>query len=149
MPLQYFALEILLEEASKTLKRGVLSMEECLKVASGLHFDRHSLSLALQFLDDISVVLYFPEVLEGVVFVDPQVLLDKATELVEAIHRLRRVDSDGCSVELKFAEWQIFKDHGLFDLQVPLPEGIPESLRARPLLSGRSGQALQEAPSCG
>lgn len=37
----------------------------------------------------LSVVFYFPEVLEGVLFTNPQVLLDKATELVLEIYRLR------------------------------------------------------------
>ena len=73
VPLQYFALEIVLEEASEKLGKGVLSMEECLEAAAELHLDRHSLDAALQFLDQLSVLFYFPEVLEGVVFVNPQV----------------------------------------------------------------------------
>ena len=114
VPLQYFALEIVLEEASLTLGRGVLSIEECLEAAAGLHFDKHTLEIALQFLDEISVVLYFPEVLEGVVFTDPQVLLDKATELVEKSYSLRDSHSKNIAGG---AVWQIFKKHALFDLK--------------------------------
>ena len=111
VPLQYFALEILLEEASKSLKRGILSIEECLQVARELHFDKHTLALALQFLNDLSVVLYFPEVLEGVVFADPQVLLDKVMELVQASNQT--IDTSYAHS----AEWKIFIDHALFDLE--------------------------------
>ena len=114
VPLQYFALEILLEEASRKLDRGLLSFEECLEVASELHLDRHTLRAALQFLDDLSVIFYFPEVLEGVVFIDPQVLLDKATELVEKIYFLRTETGHiQCAIS---GEWQTFRDHAVFNL---------------------------------
>jgi GTPase SAR1 family protein len=111
IPLRYYCLEIILEEASETLGRGVLSIEECLEAAADLHFDKHTLDVALQFLDEISVVFYFPEVIEGVVFVDPQILLDKATELVEKIHYLRK------GIEAAaFGEWHTFKKHALFSI---------------------------------
>ena len=111
VPLSYYCLELVLEEASQTLGRGVLSIDECLEAASQLHFDKHTLDAALEFLDDISVLFYYPEVLEGVVFTDPQVLLDKATEPVEKIYSLRKATSGSVS-----GEWQEFKDHALFTL---------------------------------
>lgn len=115
VPLRYYCLEIILEEASETLGRGVLSIDECLEAATELHLDKHTLDIALQFLDSISVVFYFPEVLEGVVFVNTQILLDKATELVEKIHSLRKVThgmESAC-----FGEWQSFVKHALFSLE--------------------------------
>ena len=115
VPIQYYGLELLLEEVSVTLGRGVLSIEECLQVARKLHFDEHTLDAALQFLDEnLSVVFYFPEILESVVFTDPQVLLDKVTELVETVYCLRNKDS---SFRLFSASWQIFRDHGRFSLE--------------------------------
>ena len=114
VPLQYYGLELLLEEVSVTLGRGVLSVEECLEVARKLHFDEHTLGAALQFLDEnMSVVFYFPEILEGVVFTDPQVLLDKVTELVETVYSLRNKDSLSHLIDASF---QIFRDHSRFSL---------------------------------
>ena len=113
VPLHYFALEIVLEEASQKLGRGILSIEECLDAAAQLHFDKHTLDLALQYLDELSVVFYFPEVLEGVLFVDPQVLLDKATELVEKMYRLLE-DAD---FDPSVGEWQTFLENARFDLK--------------------------------
>ena len=116
VPLQYFSLEILLEEVSLSLDRGVLSKEECLKAAKDLYFDEHTLDAAIQFLDEISVVFYFPEILEGVVFTNPQVLLDKVTELVEKIYCLRgngRNRIHGLS-----GIWQKFRDHGIVSLEL-------------------------------
>lgn len=115
VPLQYYGLEILLEEVSLALGRGVLSFSECLEAATELHFDKHTLDAALQFLDEIAVLFFFPEVLEGVIFTNPQVLLDKVTELVEKIHSLRKCDGSGpCPFS---GEWQAFRDHALFTLE--------------------------------
>ena len=116
VPLQYFSLEILLEEVSLSLDRGVLSKEECLRAAKDLYFDEHTLDAALQFLDEISVVFYFPEILEGVVFTDPQVLLDKVTELVEKIFCLRE-NIGGEAIGLP-GSWQKFKEHDIISLKL-------------------------------
>ena len=111
VPLSYHCLELILEEATETLGRGVLSIDECLEAAAELHFDKHSLDAALQFLDGISVVFYFPGIIQGVVFTDPQVLLDKATEPVEKIHSLRKATTVACG------EWQEFQEHAIFTLK--------------------------------
>ena len=113
MPLQYYALEIILEEYSQTVGRGVLSVDECLEAASELHFEKHSLDAALLFLDEISAVFYFPEILEGVVFTNPQVLLDKTTELVEKVHVLRKANSKQAFV----GDMLTFRDHAQISLK--------------------------------
>ena len=117
VPLQYFSLEIILEEVSLSLDRGVLSKEECLRAADKLFFDEHTLDAALQFLDEISSVFYFPEVLDGVVFTNPQVLLDKVTELVEITYCLR--ENVGCeTLRALSGGWKKFKDHGIVSLEL-------------------------------
>ena len=117
VPLRYFSLEIILEEVSLSLDRGVLSKEECLRAADKLFFNEHTLDAALQFLDEISSVFYFPEVLDGVVFTNPQVLLDKVTELVEITFCLR--ENVGCkTLRALSGSWQKFKDHGIVSLDL-------------------------------
>ena len=116
VPLQYFSLEILLEEVSISLGRGVLSQKECLKAAEKLYFDEHSLDAALQFLDEISVIFYFPEILDDIVFTNPQVLLDKVTELVEKIYCLR--ENASSSPVHALVDLQKFKDYGIISLDL-------------------------------
>ena len=117
VPLRYFSLEILLEEVSISLGRGVLSKKECLDAADKLNFDDHTLVAALQFLDEISVVFYFPEILGNVVFTNPQILLDKVTELVQKIYHLRQSDGKD-SVLTVSGKWQKFRDHGILSLEL-------------------------------
>ena len=117
VPLQYFSLEIILEEVSLSLDRGVLSKEECLRAADKLFFNEHTLDAALQFLDEISSVFYFPDVLDGVVFTNPQVLLDKVTELVEITYCLRK-KVGGKALHALSGGWKKFKDHGIVSLEL-------------------------------
>ena len=110
IPLQYFGLEILLEEVSKEQAKTVLSKSEFKRFAAArLHFDEHKLDGALQFLHDISEVFYFPEILPDVVFTNPQVILDKMIELVEAIHLYRNK-----KLPINDSKTIDFKDYALF-----------------------------------
>ena len=111
IPLRWYALELLLEEmVARNLGRGVLSWKECLAAASSkLHFDEESLRAALVFLDGLSVVFHYKNILPKVVFANPQVVLDKASELVKAKHDLQR----RC---LMTHEWQRFHGNALVSL---------------------------------
>ena len=115
IPLRWYALELLLEEMAHTLGRGVLSWKECLAAASSkLHFDEESLRAALVFLDGLSVVFHYKNILPKVVFANPQVVLDKASELVKAKYDLQRRSAEMCT--LITDEWQRFHDSALVSL---------------------------------
>ena len=112
IPLQWHALEGVLEDLAKALDRDVLSRDECFRAAESLHFeDESTLDHALKYLDELNLIFYYPDILPGVVFASAQVLLDKVTELVVAAHELR----DGTSVTagLTGVKWQRFCDHAL------------------------------------
>ena len=109
LPLQWLGLEIMLEEITQRLKRGALSRNECLEVARRLHLDESALDAALIYLDELSLIFYYPEILPEVVFTDPQVLLDKISELVKVHHdKLKKYSGE---------EWQKFFCHALVTVE--------------------------------
>ena len=110
LPFQWFALEIILEEITQALDRGFLSKAECLEIARRLHFDESTLEAALMYLDELSLIFYYPNILPELVFTNPQVLLDKVSELVKVHHDLMRCSGPCPGNE---AAWQEFFDHGL------------------------------------
>ena len=115
IPLRWYALELLLEEMAHTLGRGVLSWKECLAAASSkLHFDEESLRAALVFLDGLSVVFHYKNILPKVVFANPQVVLDKASELVKTKYDLQRRSAEMCIMMTH--EWQRFHGNALVSL---------------------------------
>ena len=116
IPLQWHALEGVLEDLAKALDRDVLSRDECFRAAESLHFeDESALDDALKYLDQLNLIFYYPDILPGVVFASAQVLLDKVTELVVAVHELQ----DGTSATGKMADekWQRFCDHALVSVE--------------------------------
>ena len=132
IPSRWFALEILLEEMTQALKRGVLSKEDCITAAiEKLHFEEDAVDAALQYLDQVSVILYYPKILPNVVFADPQVLLDKVSELVfksaeiEKFSKEQALTGDWIKfhefglVTIKFLSREVFSKHyvpGLFEV---------------------------------
>ena len=133
IPSRWFALEILLEEMAQALERGVLSRQDCFTAAmEKLHFeeDAGEFDAAIRYLDELSVLLYYPRILPDVVFADPQVVLDKVTELVIASFERNTSKSKGHSdswrkfyefalVTVEFLSQSDFDKHyvpGLFDV---------------------------------
>ena len=113
IPLQWYALESLLDELSEKFGRDVLSRQECLSESKKLLFEQDSFNAALLFFEGLNVIYYYPQLLPEVVFANTQVLLDKVTELVELIHRLRSNDKP----KARDRSWQRFHDYALVSVE--------------------------------
>ena len=107
------ALEIMLGEITHTLQRGLLHKNECFEVVCGLHFDESTLEAALMYLDELSLILYYPDILSDLVFTNPQVLLDKVSELVKFHHDLMKC----CGLASGDKLWQEFFNHALITVE--------------------------------
>ena len=110
IPSSWFAYEILLEEMAQAYQRGVLSKDECITAAiEKLHFEEAAVEAALQYLEKLSVLFYFPEILPEIVFADSQVIIDKVSELV-----FKSAETDGLSKSHALSgEWKDFHKWGL------------------------------------
>ena len=64
-------------------RKKVVSVEECQAIAGRLKMERQSLEAALIFFNNMSVWMYMPSVLPGLVFVDPQMALDSINQIVQ------------------------------------------------------------------
>ena len=113
IPLKWFALEILLEEMAQALKQGVISRQVCFDAAvAKLHFedDAAEFNAAIQYLDELSVLFYYTHILPEVIFADPQVIIDKVTELVIASFQQ-------CTIAGKGDDWRKFYEFALVTLE--------------------------------
>ena len=115
IPLRWHALDLALQKLMLELERGVLSKSECLEVARRFHFTDESLEEALRYLDNLNILFYYKDVLPNVVFCDPQVLLDKVTELVEHSYRLQTDAFQDVATEGKLRK---FRDQGIITLEL-------------------------------
>ena len=96
---------------TRSTNRKILSKEECVKIGGSLELDGESLELALEFFHKLSIIFYYPSILPDVVFVDPQVLLDKVTELVQFTFELQ--DPDFTSAPCLPHGWQQYDKFAL------------------------------------
>ena len=115
IPLRWYALEVALENRMLELGRGVLSKAECFALAQRYHFDEESFEEALKYLDSLNILFYYKDVLPDIIFCDSQVLLDKISELVEHIHRLKTHPSQRRAAEGKLSK---LRDQGIVTLEL-------------------------------
>ena len=87
-PIAFFALMNDVNKYAEEQRKKVVSMEECQAIAGRLKMERQSLEAALIFFNQMSVWMYMPLVLPGVVFVDPQMPLDSINRIVQYSFRV-------------------------------------------------------------
>ena len=111
VPLRWHKLERKLKEIAKNLELKVLTRRMCRKIANSLGIEEQSCEDALNFFHSLNLLFYYPDILPDLVFVEPQVLLDKVTELVEQMYRMQDRARNAQSGPIS-GEWLYFRDYG-------------------------------------
>ena len=106
IPIGWFLLE---QDIINSAKGSVISQKECLSIAALLNINAEALKAALEYFDNLNIFLYYPSVLSETVFSNPQILLNKVTELVHFSYSLRN-DSPPIAVE---GNWRQYRDKGI------------------------------------
>ena len=94
IPMRWHAFEEKLRSLAERLGRMVMSCDECWLVAESLGLDEASFNGALDFFHRMSLMFYFRDILPHIVFIDPQVMLDKVSELIEFMFELREPEDE-------------------------------------------------------
>ena len=115
VPLRYFSLEMMFQRLVKHKRKAVLSVEECFEEASTYCFTKESFIDALRYLHNLKLILYYEDILPGVVFINSQVLLDKITELVEYSIQL---ESDDDNKDPTTGSLRMFKACGIITTEI-------------------------------
>ena len=112
VPIAWF----LLEQDLQKLERSVVSLQKCYELGNILHMTKSTVDAALDYFHELNIVLYYPSILPNVIFVSPQVIVDKVTELIEYSFYLRsRPESE----LMKSAEkWEKLTDFGEISIQI-------------------------------
>ena len=112
IPLRWYLLELELRKLGL-----VLSKSRCWEIAQRLHFEsEEALEVALRYLHEANLFLYYPDILDSVVFVNSKAVLDVITQLFELHIDLR--DRDECDIvsdDLQFRKQAIFRARTLSD----------------------------------
>ena len=82
IPARWFLFKLELEDLQKIIKSMVISKRECLRIGKMLEMDSKDIEASLLYYHDLTIFLYFPAVLPKVVFLHPQPLFNKLSEVV-------------------------------------------------------------------
>ena len=105
-PMAFLALLNDVSKFAEEKEKRIVSMEECQSIAGRLKMNRQSLEAALFHFNKMSVWMYMPWVLPGVVFVDPQMPLESVNQIVRHSYQV----GSGEVVALKPTEMQQWKE---------------------------------------
>ena len=87
IPVRWFLFQLELQDLQETTESMVVSKSECLKIGLTLKMNRRDVEAAFMFYHDLTIFLYFPDVLPNVVFLHPQPLFNKLSELISIFFR--------------------------------------------------------------
>ena len=107
VPLRWYVLYQKLLKVANGLGKKVLPREQCQQVAESMEINYESCGLALNFFDGLNMLFYFPDILPQLVFMEPQMLLDKVSQLVEETYHMRQ----GKKVQPIFGDRLRFRDY--------------------------------------
>ena len=83
MPIRLFAFEIALQAEAKEKGRRFLTKNEVVAIGERLQLNNEEdVKKALEYLHNVTIILYYPDVLPNLVFVDPQPILDILSRLI-------------------------------------------------------------------
>ena len=82
IPARWFLFKLELEDLQKITKSIVVNKRECLRIGLTLEMDRKDIEASLLYYHDLTIFLYFPAVLPNVVFLHPQPLFNKLSEVI-------------------------------------------------------------------
>ena len=88
-PISWFKFEQVIQKLCRIYGKRIMHWKECLQVARSLHLSAKDLNATLDHLANFGVIHYYWHLLPDIVFVDPQFLLDKISELVKYHYQLR------------------------------------------------------------
>ena len=83
MPIRLFVFEIALQEEAENKGRSFLTKNEVVDIGKRLQLNNEEeVKKALEYLHNVTIILYYPDVLPNVIFVDPQPILDVLSRLI-------------------------------------------------------------------
>ena len=109
LPFKWCTYEVALRKLMVTLKRQVLSRQECEFLGQKLEFDSPSLKACLHYLRKFHIISFYND-LPNIVFGSCQVILDKITELVTYSLELKKGNRALLGAERKFHQQGILSE---------------------------------------
>ena len=132
IPARWFLFQLELQDLHKPTKSMVVSKRECLRIGVALEMNRKDVEGALMYYHDLTIFLYFPAVLPDVVFLHPQPLFNKLSEIISISFADAVTQLEEMNIILPAHAHIQLKAEGVFtrDLLDCLPDGFSPDFTA-------------------
>ena len=127
IPARWFLFQLDLDQLHKTSNTMIIGKSRCLEVGAALNMNIGDVEAALMYYHDLTIFLYFHKVLPDVVFLHPQPLFNKLSELISIsfADAAEHLQSEG--IRLPPQAHKQLKNKGIFEkglLELCLSEGF-------------------------
>ena len=82
VPIRWFAFELWLQKVAEDKSRSFLIIDEAMSAGTALQMSEDDTKDALQYLHNVTIILYYPDILPQLVFVDPKPILEVLSRLL-------------------------------------------------------------------
>ena len=84
IPIRWYVFELRLKEVAEKVDHGMVSLNRCIEIGQELKMKAFDTTLCVEYLNSLSLVLYFPDVNDNVIFTNPQYLVNLVTSIIRA-----------------------------------------------------------------
>ena len=82
VPIRWFAFELCLQKLAEDKRRSFLIIDEAISAGARFKMSEDDTKHALQYLHNVTIILYYPDILPQLVFVDPKPILEVLSRLL-------------------------------------------------------------------
>ena len=112
IPIRWFLFQLELQKFSKS---NIVSLSNCLEIGMTLQMSTSDIKAALNYYHDLTIFLYFPKIVPNVVFLHPQPLFNKLSDLISISFPgvVDYLEEEGIPIH-SYAAHEELKDEGTF-----------------------------------
>ena len=137
IPARWFLFQLDLDKLEQTSGTKIVSFDECKSIGKNLSMNPDEVNAALMYYHNLTIFLYFPDILPNVVFLHPQPLFNILSDLISisfanVFNRLEEIN-----IYIDFKQHKLLKTEGIFEerlLTKHLSKGFSEIFTANDFL---------------
>ena len=132
IPVRWYLFQLELYDLQENIKSMVVSKSECQRIGFAIRMNGNEVEAALMYYHDMTIFLYFPAVLPDVVFLHPQPLFNKLSEIISISFTDATTYLDELNIFLPPNAHVQLKTEGIFtrDLLDRFPDGFSPDFTA-------------------
>ena len=132
IPIRWYLFQLELYDLQESTKSMVVNKRECLRIGLTIRMSGNEVEAALMYYHDMTIFLYFPAVLPDVVFLHPQPLFNKLSEIISISFTDATTYLDELNIVLPPNAHARLKTEGIFtrDLLDRFPDGFSPDFTA-------------------